>query len=124
LGAVVFLSALFIVSNTLNLVLWARREDLLLMTRMGAPGWMQKGPYLVEGILQGLLGSIPVLLLLELIRHGALFAARQWAGLQAWLDLPYSDWWALYGTLSFLGMVLGFLGAFLAVQKKWVRELK
>lgn len=124
LGAVVFLSALFIVSNTLNLVLWARREDLLLMTRMGAPGWMQKGPYLVEGILQGLLGSIPVLLFLELIRRGALFAAQQWAGLQAWLDLPASDWLALYGTLSFLGMVLGFLGAFLAVQKKWVRDLK
>ncbi len=124
LGAIVFLAALFIVSNTLTLALWARREELLLMARMGAPGWMQKGPYLVEGILQGLLGALPVLLFLELVRHGAIFAAQQLAGLQAWLDLPRSDWWGLYATLLFLGMVLGFLGAFLAVRKKWVRDLK
>ncbi|HVZ79643.1 MAG TPA: permease-like cell division protein FtsX [bacterium] len=124
LGSLVFLAALFIVSNTLTLALWARREDLLLMARMGAPGWMQKGPYLVEGILQGLLGALPVLFFLELLRHGVVFAAQEWAGLQAWFDLPRSDWWELYGILLFLGTILGFLGAFLAVQKKWVRELK
>jgi cell division transport system permease protein len=123
LGGFIFLTALFIVSNTLSLALWARREDLILQVRMGAPTWMQWGPYLWEGILQGLLGSVGVVAFLEAFRHGAGAAFQRYGGVDIFLALPDPQWRSLYLTLVLLGVILGFLGAFLALQKKWVKEL-
>jgi cell division transport system permease protein len=124
LGGFIFLTAVFIVSNTLSLVLWARREDLVLLSRMGAPAWMRWGPYLFEGILQGFLGSAAAILSLEVIRHGAGAALQKYGGLDLWLDLPPSEWQSLYSTLILLGTVLGMVGALIAFQKKWAKELR
>ena len=123
LGGFVFLTALFIVSNTLSIALWARREDLILLSRMGAPTWMRWGPYLWEGVFQGFLGAVVVVAFLESVRHGAVVALKQYGGLDVLLALPSGEWWSLYMTLVLLGMILGSLGAFLALQKKWVKEL-
>lgn len=122
-GGFIFLTALFIVSNTLTLALWARREDMILLARMGAPTWMRWGPYLWEGILQGFLGGVVVVALLEVIRHGAGPALQKYGGIDILLGLPPEEWRSLYSTLVLLGVVLGVFGAFLALQKKWVREL-
>jgi cell division transport system permease protein len=124
LGGFVFLTALFIVSNTLTLSLWARREDFILLSRMGAPTWMRWGPYLWEGILQGFLGAAAVVLFLEAIRHGAGLAFQNYGGLDILLNLPAGEWWSLYLTLVILGIIMGALGALWALQKKWVKELR
>ena len=123
-GGFIFLTSLFIISNTLTLVLWARREDLILMARMGAPAWMRLGPYVWEGILQGFLGAFGVVVFLELGRHIAGAALQKYGGLDILLDLPASDWGGLYLNLLFLGAILGFFGALLALRKKWVREIR
>ncbi len=124
LGGFIFLTALFIISSTLTLALWARREDFTLMVRMGAPAWMRWGPYLWEGVLEGLAGSLLVVALLEVVRQGAGAALQKYAGIDMLLALPPADWHSLYLTLLLLGAVLGFLGAFLALQRKWVREIR
>ena len=124
LGGVVFLTALFIVSNTLSIALWARREDLMLLSRMGAPTWMRWGPYLWEGILQGFLGSLVVVVFLEAVRRTAAAALQKYGGVDVLLTLPSGEWRSLFLTLVLLGMILGALGAFLALQKKWVKELQ
>ena len=124
LGGLIFLTSLFIVSNTLTLALWARREDLLLATRMGAPAWMRWGPYFFEGLLQGLLGSTLVVLFLEALRRGLFPLLGRIGGAEAFLQMPSEEWWSLYLNLVFLGLTLGSLGALLALQKKWVKELR
>ncbi len=124
LGGFVFLTALFIVSNTLSIALWARREDMVLLSRMGAPTWMRWGPYLWEGIFQGLLGSLIVVAFLVAVRRGAAVALQKYGGFDVLLTLPAAEWWRLFFTLVLLGMILGALGAFLALQKKWVKELQ
>jgi cell division transport system permease protein len=124
LGGFIFLTAIFIVSNTLTLALWARREDFILLSRMGAPTWMRWGPYLCEGTLQGFLGAGVTVLLLEIIRHGAGMALQKYGGLDLWLNLPYQEWQSLYFTLALLGVILGAVGALLALQKKWVKEIQ
>ncbi len=122
LGGFVFLTALFIVSNALTLSLWARREDFILLTRMGAPGWLRWGPNLLEGTLQGLLGSALATLVLEALRHGLqwFLASEGSAGL---FKMPDVDWAGLYLTLAILGTALGAAGALWALQKKWVKEI-
>ena len=123
LGGIIFLTALFIVSSTLTLALWARRENLILMSRMGAPAWMRWGPYLWEGILQGFLGAVLVSAFLEAIRRGAGAGLQKYGSLDVFASLPAPSWGRLYLMLLLLGAVLGFLGAALALRKKWVREI-
>jgi cell division transport system permease protein len=124
LGGFIFLTALFIVSNTLTLALWARREDFILMARMGAPTWMRTGPYLWEGLFQGFLGALIVVAFFEAVRHWAGMALQKYGGFDVLVNLAVTEWESLYLTLVLLGMILGFLGAFLALQKKWVKELR
>jgi cell division transport system permease protein len=124
LGGFIFLTALFIVSSTLTLALWARREDLILLSRMGAPTWMKWGPYLWEGILQGFLGASLVILFLEACRRGLPSLLQPYVGVETLLQMPANEWRSLYLTLVLLGVLLGALGAFLALQKKWVKEIQ
>jgi len=124
LGGFVFLTALFIVTNTLALALWARRDDYILLSRMGAPLWMRWGPYLWEGTLQGFLGSLLTVVVLEGGRHWALSALQRYGGLDILLNLPANEWGGLYLTLGLLGMGLGTLGALFALRQKWAREIR
>jgi cell division transport system permease protein len=49
--------ALFVVANTVNLVIAARRDELEITRLVGATdGWIL-GPFLVEGAFQGLFGA-------------------------------------------------------------------
>ncbi|HUO56545.1 MAG TPA: permease-like cell division protein FtsX [bacterium] len=124
LGGFIFLTALFIVSNTLSIALWARREDWILLSRMGAPTWMRWGPYLWEGVLQGFCGGLLVVVLLGAARHWAGLLLQKYGSFDFLLALSSEEWWSLYQTLVLLGMILGALGAFLALQKRWVKELQ
>jgi cell division transport system permease protein len=123
MASLVFLTALFIVANTLTLALWARREDMLSMVRLGAPVWMRWGPYLCEGIFQGLMGSVIVMAFLEVTRRAAGVALQKYGGFDLLATLPAQEWLSLYLHLMVIGMVIGMLGAFWALQKKWVKEL-
>lgn len=58
LGGFFLFSALFIVSNTIKLTLYARRDELEIMALVGATMRFIKIPFLLEGGLQGLLGGI------------------------------------------------------------------
>jgi cell division transport system permease protein len=123
MAGLVFLTALFIVTNTLTLALWARREDMVTMVRLGAPGWMRWGPYLCEGVFQGLIGSVIVTVFLEAVRRFAGDALQKYGGFDILATLPFQEWLSLYLHLVIIGAVLGLLGAFWALQKKWVREI-
>lgn len=52
-----FLSTLLIVSNTIRLTVFARRKDIEIMQMVGAAEWFIRWPFILEGIVQGLVGS-------------------------------------------------------------------
>jgi hypothetical protein len=70
------------------------------------------------------LGAIIVVVFFEAIRHWAGIVLQKYGGFDVLINLAVTEWESLYLTLIFLGMILGFLGAFLALQKKWVKELR
>ena len=47
-----------IISNTIKVALFARRKEINIMKFIGATDWFIRFPYLVEGIVIGLIGSI------------------------------------------------------------------
>lgn len=58
LGGTLLFAALFIVSNTIKLTLYARRDELEIMTLVGGTPLFIKTPFLLEGALQGALGGL------------------------------------------------------------------
>ena len=114
LGGLLLIAIVFITSNTLQLTISSRREEIEVMHWVGAgPGFIRV-PYYVEGLIQGLLGGGLAILFLYLLHQGFLLHIPP--SMQAWLAKvpilflpPETIAWILLG-----GTVLGFFGSFVA----------
>jgi cell division transport system permease protein len=57
LGGVLFLATLFIVRSTVKLALFARKEEVEIMQLVGASEELIQAPFVLEGMIQGLIGA-------------------------------------------------------------------
>jgi hypothetical protein len=64
-----------------------------------------------------------VTLVLEVIRRAAGEALQKYGGFDILNALPAEEWISLYLHLMVMGIVIGAMGAFWALQKKWVKEI-
>ena len=73
LGIFLFLTVIFIISNTIKLTLYSREEEVTIMKFIGATESFIKGPFLAEGVIRGFLGALVALGLLIGIHRLFLF---------------------------------------------------
>jgi cell division transport system permease protein len=64
LGGLLLLSTIFVISNTIRLNIFARRDEIEIMRLVGATGLFIRAPFYIEGILQGFLGACLALAIL------------------------------------------------------------
>jgi cell division transport system permease protein len=77
---IVFLIAVFIllaastilIANTIRLSVHSRRREIEVMKLVGASNWYVRGPFMLEGLLTGLAGSLAAVLLLFVSREIAI----------------------------------------------------
>lgn len=117
LGGFLLLAVLFIVSNTIKLTIYARKDELELMELVGATRFFIKAPFLIEGILQGALGAILSLAILVASYATFLHSATNFVNFKSSVTglsfLP-----PVYIAGIFLGgIMLGFLGSFASLQR-------
>ena len=98
-GGLVLIATIFVISNTIRLTFYSRREELEIMRLVGATDFFIKAPFLIEGLLHGLGGALLAagglsLLILFLFSH---------------LDLPLRLA-VMAGSLPTGQLVAGFLG--------------
>jgi len=64
LGGLLLLTTIFVISNTIRLNIFARRDEIEIMRLVGATGIFIRAPFYLEGILQGFLGACLALAIL------------------------------------------------------------
>ncbi|HVX17312.1 MAG TPA: permease-like cell division protein FtsX [Acidimicrobiales bacterium] len=64
LGTAVFLllAASMLILNTIRMAMFARRREIEVMKLVGATNWFIRVPFMVEGLIQGLLGAVPAII--------------------------------------------------------------
>jgi cell division transport system permease protein len=122
IAAVVLFAALAVatavlVSNTLRLAVFARREEIEIMKLVGATDGFVSAPFLIEGLLQGLLGA--ALAVLALLALHALLVPRLAAAMAVAGGLRVTDTLppALLAALLLGGGAVGLLGSALSVAR-------
>jgi cell division transport system permease protein len=64
--ALLFVSTSLIMYNTIRLTVFARQREIRIMQLVGATGWTVRWPFIFEGIVSGLLGTLLGLFALQL----------------------------------------------------------
>jgi cell division transport system permease protein len=123
LGGLLLIGIIFITSNTLQLTISSRKEEIELMHILGATSAFIRVPFYIEGLIQGLLGTGLAMLFLFYLYYKVLLykvfflyvtpSMKEWLAGIPILFLP-PDRIAL---IISGGMVLGFFGSFVASMR-------
>jgi cell division transport system permease protein len=72
-GVVLLLAAAtLLIGNTIRLSIFARRREIEVMKLVGATNWFVRGPFILEGLICGLVGSVVAVILLAIGKEIAL----------------------------------------------------
>jgi cell division transport system permease protein len=63
---ILLIAATILIGNTIRLSIFARRREIEVMKLVGASNWFVRGPFMVEGLLTGLIGAAAAIVLLFL----------------------------------------------------------
>jgi cell division transport system permease protein len=110
------IAATLLIANTIRLSIFARRREIEVMKLVGATNWFIRGPFVLEGLVCGLAGSIFAVILLVLGKTIALPAVIGHIG------GDNSDIHAMPFTLNALlivtaGLLLGAMGSGLTLRR-------
>jgi len=108
----------FLIINTIKLTIFSRKREISIMRLVGASNFTIKMPFVIEGMVLGLIGSIiPILLII----YGYFAAYNHFDG-QLYSPLiklispePFIYW--LSGIVLIIGIVVGMIGSYRAVRK-------
>ena len=111
-------TAMFLISNTIKLTIVARSHEIEIMKLVGATNWFIRWPFLVEGILIGIFGSIiPIGILIYGYYYLIELIANRFPTL--FIDLlPVTPFvYQLSGLLIILGVIIGVWGSLTSMRK-------
>lgn len=122
LGLIIILVAVavFLIRNTVMIGITVRKEEIAIMKYIGATDMFVRGPFLVEGVTIGLLGSaIPVILLRFLYVEVVKLVGEHFGALQN--ILQFTDVNRVFSMLIpislGIGLGIGFIGSYFTLRK-------
>jgi cell division transport system permease protein len=116
-GLLLSLGVMCIIANTIRLTIYTRVHEIEIMQLVGATEGFIKGPFLISGMVQGLLGACLALGLLlgvyELLVHHLGSILTLTFGLRQLVFLP----WFLVAALLISGIGLGYIGSAFSLNR-------
>jgi cell division transport system permease protein len=117
LGGFLIIAVVFIVSNTIKLTIYSRRDELEVMSLVGATRLFIKAPFLLEGLIQGMTGSIFSIFLLFVLYEGFLHNAGSFLTFNPTTSgLGFLPFEYVAGILL-AGALLGFIGSLTSLKR-------
>jgi cell division transport system permease protein len=109
LAVVLLVSAAVLILNTIRLAIFSRRREVTVMKLVGATNWFIRIPYITEGFMQGLLGSLVAAL--------AVTAFGEWYPLAHEYQLSTQDLVGTCVVVVVLGAIIGSIGSAFAIRR-------
>jgi cell division transport system permease protein len=118
-GVGLLVAALLLILNAIRMAMFARRREIEVMKLVGATNWFIRVPFMLEGIIQGLVGSALAL--------GAVFGLHRFMEAASHNDdyraimegfvATTSELWTTAGVVLTLGVVIGAAGSGWAISR-------
>jgi cell division transport system permease protein len=109
LAAVLLLSATVLILNTIRMAIFARRREVSVMKLVGATNWFIRIPFITEGFIQGLLGSLVAAL--------AVTALHTWYPLHNEFALSTTELLGTNLVVVGVGVAIGSVGSAIAIRR-------
>jgi len=121
LTVVLLVIAIFIISNTIKLTVFARRKEINIMKYIGATDWFIRWPFVVEGVIIGTVGAILAFILSTYgysVIEGKFTQDLLSLGTDLLKMVKLSDVWVqLAATYLCIGIIVGSVGSFISIRK-------
>ena len=112
-------AAILLILNTIRMAMFARRREIEVMKLVGATNWFIRVPFMLEGLVQGVVGA--VLAVLALASFKPFFQSwlpnRQDFPLVSGFALSGRELFTIYALMIFTGCLVGVVGAGVAVTR-------
>ena len=111
----IFISLVFL-NNTIRLAILARRREISIMRLVGATNGFIRGPFVMEGALQALVGAIFAIIVISILRATLLPSLEN---VVSFLPLRIDDgmFTLVYVVLVVAGVLIGMLGSAIAMRR-------
>lgn len=116
---VLVIVTVFLIVNTIKLTIFSRKREISIMRVVGASNWTIKNPFVIEGFLIGLLGSLfPIIVTIYgyAAFYNSLDDGQLFSSLIKLLD-PYPFVYIISLILAVIGVLVGMFGSGRAVRK-------
>ena len=116
--AILFVVSVFIISNTIKLTTFDRRDEIAIMRMVGATNGFIRWPFVYEGFLLGLLGAVIAFFLQWALYTAVARGVDTNDTLQLIQVIPFAQLWApVAAVFAAAGIVIGVGGSLSAIRK-------
>ena len=118
--AILFGVSIFLISNTVTTGITVRKEEIAIMKYIGAKDFVVRSPFVIEGLIIGLFGSvIPLALLYFLYDKAVVYIMEKFSILKNIITfLPVGNVYIYLLPIGLaMGIGIGFLGSYFTVRK-------
>lgn len=117
---ILFAVSIFLISNTVTIGISVRKEEIQVMKYIGATDFFVRAPFVIEGMLIGVIGAmIPLVAVYVIYNQAMLYVAERFAYLSQLMQLLEAE--VVFANLApvclGLGVGIGFIGSFTTVRK-------
>lgn len=118
LVAMLFLVALFIISNTIRITMFSRKLEINIMKAVGATNSFIRWPFMVEGVLLGIISAGVSVLLLWGLYELIVYAFSSVITMLGFSFVPFLSYvWYIFGAFLAIGIITGSFGSMVSMNR-------
>ncbi len=116
--SVLLVVSLLIISNTVKLAMYDRRDEIAIMKMVGATNGFIRLPFVVEGFLLGMVGAALAFGLEWLMYDALVMRLAEVDTLKLFSFVPFTQLlWPMVATFAAAGMFVGMVGSWTSIRK-------